>query len=384
MNLSKWALSNGKLVNFAVLILIVGGLFAYMSMSKLEDPAIKVKQAVIVTTYPGASAHQVELEVTDPLEKSIREMSTIDNVESSSFADLSIINVELMPTVPDDEVEQQWDLLRRKVANAQSALPSGATPSQVKDDFGDVYGMFYAITGDFHSDRQLNDYAELIKRGVEAIDGVVRVDIYGKRHECINISLREEKMANLGVLPTEIIQTLNNQNKTCYAGYYDNGTRRVRVTVDDTFNSVDDIANMLIQGHDDDQLRIKDIAIVTKDYEEVTRNAMAYDGLQALGVSIACSADHDVIKVGSAVEKYMKSLQEDLPAGIECHKVFFQPERVDVALSTFLINPACSTLRSYNRNLTITAGSLNYMCKSTEYVLFLKCFHKCSLKLIRH
>ena len=338
MNLSKWALSNGKLVNFAVLILIVGGLFAYMSMSKLEDPAIKVKQAVIVTTYPGASAHQVELEVTDPLEKSIREMSTIDNVESSSFADLSIINVELMPTVPNDEVEQQWDLLRRKVANAQSALPSGATPSQVKDDFGDVYGMFYAITGDFHSDRQLNDYAELIKRGVEAIDGVVRVDIYGKRHECINISLREEKMANLGVLPTEIIQTLNNQNKTCYAGYYDNGTRRVRVTVDDTFNSVDDIANMLIQGHDDDQLRIKDIAIVTKDYEEVTRNAMAYDGLQALGVSIACSADHDVIKVGSAVEKYMKSLQEDLPAGIECHKVFFQPERVDVALSTFLIN----------------------------------------------
>lgn len=338
MNLSKWALSNSKLVNFAVLILIAGGFLAYMSMSKLEDPAIKVKQAIIVTTYPGASAHQVELEVTDPLEKSIGEMSTLDNVQSSSFADLSLITVELKTTVPDDEVEQQWDLLRRKVANAQAALPAGSTPSQVKDDFGDVYGMFYAITGDFHSDKQLSDYAELIKRGVGAIDGVVRVDIYGKRDECINIELSEEKMANLGVMPVEIIQTLNNQNKTCYAGYYDNGTRRVRVSVDGTFASVDDIANMLIQGHDDDQLRIKDIAVVTRAYEEVTRNAMAYDGSQALGVSIACSADHDVIKVGAAVEKYMESIRGELPAGIECHKVFFQPERVDEALSTFLIN----------------------------------------------
>jgi uncharacterized protein (DUF1015 family) len=150
------------------------------------------------------------LEVTDPLEKSIGEMTTINNIQSSSYADLSLITVELLTTVPDDEVEQQWDMLRRKVANTQSKLPQGASASQVRDDFGDVYGMFYALKGDGQSDKVLNDYAELIKRSVNEIDGVSRVEIYGKRNQCVNIELREDKMANLGVMPTEIIMTLNN------------------------------------------------------------------------------------------------------------------------------------------------------------------------------
>lgn len=338
INFSKWALDNSKLINFLVVILVVGGLMAYGSMPKLEDPAIKVKQAMVVTTYPGASAHQVELEVTDQLEKSIREMSTIDNIQSSSYADLSLITVELLRTVPDEEVEQEWDMLRRKVANAQSKLPQGASPSQVRDDFGDVFGMFYALKGDGQSDKELNDYAELIKRSVSEIEGVSRVEIYGKRNQCINIELREDKMANLGVMPMEVILTLNNQNKTDYAGYYDNGDRRIRVTVDDKFNNVDDIANMLIQGHDDDQLRIRDIATVTRAYEATTRNQMSYDGTHALGISIACASDHDILKVGAKVEKVVEKVGKRFPAGIECKKVFFQPERVSNSLNTFLIN----------------------------------------------
>lgn len=338
MNLSKWALENSKLVYLGVAILMVGGILAYDSMPKLEDPAIKVKQAMVVTTYPGASAHQVELEVTDPLEKSIGEMTTLNNIQSSSYADLSLITVELQTTVPDEEVEQQWDILRRKVANVQSKLPLGASASQVKDDFGDVYGMFYALTGDGQSDKELDNYAELIKRAVSELDGVARVEIYGARSQCINIELREDKMANLGVMPTEVIQTLNNQNKTSYAGYYDNGDRRIRVAVDDKFNNVDDIANMLIQGHDDDQFRIKDIATVVKTYEPTTRNQMEYDGVRALGISIACSADYDILKVGAQVEKTIARIEERFPAGMECQKVFFQPERVENALNTFLVN----------------------------------------------
>lgn len=338
MNLSKWALENSKLIYLLVALLVVGGFLAYGSMPKLEDPAIKVKQAMVVTTYPGASAHQVELEVTDPLEKSIREMTTLNNIQSSSYADLSLITVELLTTVPDDEVEQQWDILRRKVANVQSKLPQGASASQVRDDFGDVYGMFYALKGDGQSDKELNDYAELIKRAVSDIDGVARVEIYGKRSQCVNIELREEKMANLGVMPVEVIQTLNNQNKTSYAGYYDNGDHRIRVAVDDRFSNVDDIANMLIQGHDDDQLRIKDIATVVKTYEATTRNQMECDGVRSLGISIACSADYDILKVGAKVEEAIAKIEERFPAGIECQKVFFQPERVSNALNTFLVN----------------------------------------------
>ena len=338
MNISKWALNRGVLINAFVAVLIIGGLWAFTQMPKLEDPAVRVKQVLVVATYPGASAHQVELELTDPIEKSIRQMPGIDHIESSSYADMTIITVELHPTVKDDELEQQWDLLRRKVENIKPSLPKGSQVMTVADDFGDVYGMFYALTGDGLSDRQLSDYAELIKREVLAIDGVTRVDIYGKRPECININLKEEKMANLGVLPTEVIQTLNGQNATSYAGYYDNGTRRIRVTVDDKFRSVEDIANMLIAGHDDDQLRIRDIADVSKGYEKVTRNAMLRDGERALGISIACSSSHDILKVGDKVEEKLGQLAERMPVGVEYNKVFFQPERVSDSLYTFLIN----------------------------------------------
>ena len=338
MNISKWALNRGVLINAFVAVLIIGGLWAFTQMPKLEDPAVRVKQALVVATYPGASAHQVELELTDPIEKSIRQMPGIDHIESSSYADMTIITVELHPTVKDDELEQQWDLLRRKVENIKPSLPKGSQVMTVAGDFGDVYGMFYALTGDGLSDRQLSDYAELIKREVLAIDGVTRVDIYGKRQECININLKEEKMANLGVLPTEVIQTLNGQNATSYAGYYDNGTRRIRVTVDDKFRSVEDIANMLIAGHDDDQLRIRDIADVSKGYEKVTRNAMLRDGERALGISIACSSSHDILKVGDKVEEKLGQLAERMPVGVEYNKVFFQPERVSDSLYTFLIN----------------------------------------------
>ena len=338
MNISKWALNRGVLINAFVAVLIIGGLWAFTQMPKLEDPAVRVKQALVVATYPGASAHQVELELTDPIEKSIRQMPGIDHIESASYADMTIITVELHPTVKDDELEQQWDLLRRKVENIKPSLPKGSQVMTVADDFGDVYGMFYALTGDGLSDRQLSDYAELIKREVLAIDGVTRVDIYGKRPECININLKEEKMANLGVLPTEVIQTLNGQNATSYAGYYDNGTRRIRVTVDDKFRSVEDIANMLIAGHDDDQLRIRDIADVSKGYEKVTRNAMLRDGERALGISIACSSSHDILKVGDKVEEKLGQLAERMPVGVEYNKVFFQPERVSDSLYTFLIN----------------------------------------------
>ena len=145
MNLTECALNNRALVKFFIAVLVIGGVFAFISMSKLEDPEIKVKQAMILTVYPGASAHQVELEVTDVLEKSIRSMGAISTIESKSVADMSLITVELESTVSGDELEQKWDILRRKVINAQASLPSGTRPSVVMDDFGDVYGMFYAI-----------------------------------------------------------------------------------------------------------------------------------------------------------------------------------------------------------------------------------------------
>ena len=339
MDISQWAFRNRNLIYFFIAVLVAGGVLSCYQMSKLEDPEVKVKLAMVVTTYPGASAHQVELEVTDVLEKSIRTMGDIDNIESYSYNDLSLIQVELLSTVSDEKVEQYWDILRRKVNDAKASLPSGVSPPLVKDDFGNVFGMFYALTGDGMNDRELSDYAELIKREVNGMDGVDRVDLYGKRPECINISLLQDRMANLGVKPLEVLSTLNGQNQTSYTGYYNNGDNRIRVTVSDKFKTVEDIGNMLIQGHDDDQLRLRDIARIEKGYEEPIRNELFYDGNRSIGILVAVSGNADIIKVGAEVERAMQQLQDTrFPAGVEIHKVFNQPERVGDSLGTFAIN----------------------------------------------
>lgn len=339
MDISKWALNNRNLVNFIIAILVAGGILAASEMSKLEDPEIKVKQAMVVTTYPGASAHQVELEVTDILEKRIRTMGNVNNIESSSFNDLSIITVDLLSTVKDDDVEQHWDMLRRKVNDAVSVLPEGAMTPIVKDDFGNVYGMFYALTSDEFTHKELSDYAEYIKREISVIDGVERIELYGKRTECINISLNQERMSTLGVSPIEVLSTIEGHNKTTYTGYFKAGDNRVRVSVSDKFNNVEQIGEMLIQGHDNDQLRLRDIAVIERSFEEPTRNELLYDNQSSIGILIAATSGTDILKVGDAVQERIDELiSKQLPTGITCNKVFNQPDRVNDSLMTFINN----------------------------------------------
>ena len=345
MNISKWAFNNRNLVYFLITVLIAGGIMGAYYMSKLEDPEVKVKTAMVVTKYPGASAHQVELEVTDVLEKSIRTVAGVGEIQSYSYNDYSLIQVDLLTTVMDEDVEQCWDVLRRRVALAQSEFPSGVMAPEVKDDFGYVYGMFYALTGDGLNDRELADYAELIKREVIEIDGVERVELYGKRPECINISLLQERMANLGVLPIEVLMTLTGQNQTSYSGYFQNGDQRIRVTVNDKFKTIEDIGNMLIQGHNEDQLRLRDIATLEKSYEDPTRNELFFNKERAIGLLIAASSSSDIVKVGAQVKQLIDKIQaERLPAGVECHKVFNQAERVGDSLGTFALNLVESVL----------------------------------------
>ena len=217
IDFGTWGLNNRKLIYFLVVCLMVGGVLAITKMGKLEDPEIVVKQALVVTTYPGASAHQVELEVTDLLEKSIRTMKNIDFVESRSMNDLSMITVGLSTVVPNDDIDNQWDILRRKVTDIQGKLPEGASVPLIKDDFGDVMGMFYALTSDGYSDREMDDYAQLIKRELLAVEGVSRVDLYGGGKECVYIEMYEDKLANLGISPTEVLITLSGQ--ICHLGF---------------------------------------------------------------------------------------------------------------------------------------------------------------------
>lgn len=341
VNLSKWAFANSKLVMFLVVVLVVGGLFSAWQMSKLEDPEVKVKLSVVATVYPGASAHQVELEVTDPLEKAIRTISNVNSVESTSLNDLSIITVELQSTVKDEDVEQCWDMLRRKVSDCASSLPPGAQRPMVQEDFSNVYGLFYAMTAEGFSTREMEDYAQLIRRSILDLDGVDKVQLYGVPAEVINISLNRDRMANLGVKPLEVITTLNNQNDVTYAGYFDTPQQRIRVNVADRLNSVEAIEDMLLAGHEDDRLRIKDIADVERALASPQRNRLLRDSVSSIGILVSGRHGSDIVKVGKEVDGMLAQLrQQRLPAGIEVHSVFNQPQRVTDALSTFFINLA--------------------------------------------
>lgn len=339
MNIGKWALANSKLVYFIIAILVVGGLMSYDKMSKLEDPAIKVKEAIVMTTYPGASPHEVELQVTDPIEKAIRSMTSVHKVVSQSSADLSLITVTLETTLPEDEIEQSWDMLRRKVGDIRSKLPPEANPSLVVDDYGDVFGMFYALTSDGFTNKELSQYAELIKREVQSIEGISKVELYGVMEPVINISIYEDRMANLGVSPAEVLQTIQGQNQTIYSGYYESGDMRLRVAVSDKYRTVQDIENLLIQGHENDQMRLRDIASVTEGYTDPVRNALFYDKKPGVGIGISAFGGTDIVKLGKKVETKLTELRNSsLPVGIEYNKVFFQPERVDDAIGDFIVN----------------------------------------------
>lgn len=339
MNFTEYALKNRSLVYFFVLVLVIGGIYSFFTMSKLEDPAITVKQAMVVTTYPGASAWQVELQVTDVLEKSIRSMGDLDHVESRSMDDVSEILVELSSTVPLADLQQSWDILRRKVANVQSQLPAGAQASLVLDDFGDVYGMFYAMTSDGLGYQEMMDYAQLVRRTMLDVEGVSSVDIYGERQSCINIEFLEDKMANLGVHPAEVVLTLNGQNKTVYSGYYNSGEKRVRVDVDGNFENINSIRDLLIKGHEGDEIRLGDVASISKGYVQPERQGLLYDTLPAIAISIAMETGGNIIQLGKVIDKKIDDLKQTvIPAGIDFKKVFFQPARVQSAINVFMVN----------------------------------------------
>lgn len=338
IDFGKWAFDNKKFITFLIIVLLLGGLRSAYRMSKLEDPEIKVKTAMVVATRPGASPSEMEFEVTDPLEKAIRSIGDVKSVQSWSRSDVAILQVELRPTIPDEDLEQCWDMLRRKVNDKAVLLPAG-TSVLIQDDFNLVYGMFYALTADGYSERELSDYADLIQRELTNLKGVGRVQIYGEREESIDIILLPEKMASLGVSPAEVLTTLQGHNKVCYAGYYDNGPHRVRLSVADKFRTVRQISEMIIQGHEDDQLRLCDIATISSGYAEPVRNRLKHNGSPALGIAVAAASGTDIVQVGKAVEECLATLSaRQLPIGVQCSKIFYQPERVTDSLSTFFIN----------------------------------------------
>ncbi len=345
MHLSELVFKKKKIFYFLLVAIVFGGIFSYTKLSKLEDPEIIPMIAHVITVYPGASAHEVELEVTNVLEDEIAAMADLNKLQSRSEANVSVVQVELKMTVPQKEIPQRWEFLRRKIELALPKLPDGVQSPMVVDDIGDVYGMFYAmVADDGFSYREMNDYANYIERNMLEVKGVKKVSVYGKQTPEILITLSADKMSEMGVPPMQIFAALSDNTKQLYAGNMCSGMQQLRVTVDEKARSVEDIKNIIISSIGGSSFKLGDIAIIEKGCNEPLRNTLFVNNKRAIGIGLSMGSGENIIVVGKRVEAKLAQLQSQIPAGISFGKVFFQPEKVSASIDSFMWNLVISVL----------------------------------------
>ena len=319
--------------------IIVAGIICFIQMPKLEDPAVAVKQAMVVVPYPGASAHEVELDVALKMEDALRTLPDVKKIKTECHDGTAMFTVEFLLSVPLDELEQRFDLLRRKVNDLRATLPQGCYDPVVVDDMMDVYGIFYAFKGDGYTYPELYKYARMIRRELLAIDGVKRVNIAGNRDEVVNIVLSQEQLSRNGLVPVQIMSALNGANQTVNAGNYETTEGdRLRIQVSGQITDEADIRNILIQTTDGKTVRLGDIARVERTYAEPQRNGFFVSGKPALAICLAMEEDAIVPDVGKAVDKRLAEVMKRIPVGMETEKIFFQPDKVDEAINSFMWN----------------------------------------------
>lgn len=224
-----------------LLLVVAGGIFAYVNMGKLEDAPFTIKQAVVTTSYPGASPMEVQQQVTDILEEAIQSLGELYYLKTDNRAGLSKITVYVKKEIRADEMQQLWDKLRRKVGDAQSKLPAGAGPSVVNDDFGDVLGVFYGLSSSTHSYRELEDEARRIKNEILTVKDVAKVELCGVQNRTIEVSLKPSVLAVAGVTVQDIASAFEKQNKIVDAGAIETTTQRLRVEAGGSFSSLEEL-----------------------------------------------------------------------------------------------------------------------------------------------
>ena len=318
--------------------ILVAGVFSFMQMPKLEDPAVCGKQAMVVAMYPGASAHQVELKVAQKLEDQLRTLPDVHEIRTECQSGVAMITVEFEMTVLNEKLEEHFDLLRRKVGDVKGQLPSGCYDPVVVDDMMDVYGIFYSLTGDGYTYPEMEKYAKLIRRELLKVKGVKRVNIACARSEVINITLSKEKLARNGIIPTQLMMQLQTVGQEVNAGKYETDGNRIQLRVNNRLDTADDIREMLIKTMDGKVMRLGDLATVERTFAEPQTNGFFVDGKPALAICVTMNTDAIVPDVGKAVDQQLAQTMKRLPAGLSADKIFFQPDKVNEAINGFMIN----------------------------------------------
>lgn len=344
MKLVKYFLSKKPVTILLLVLVLAGGLLAYVKMGKLEDAPFTIKQALVLTPYPGASPSEVQSQVTDVLEESIQALGELYYLKTENRAGLSKITVYVKKETRADEMQQLWDKLRRKVSDVQSKLPEGAGPSVVNDNFGDVLGVFYGLTGSGHSYRELEDEAKLIKNEILKVKDVAKVEIYGTQTPTIDISVSPSVMARSGITMADIARAFEAQNKVVDAGGIDVGSNRLRIESTGNFYSLDDIRNLTIVSRTGEHFRLADITRIEESYQTPASNLMRINGQPAVGIAISTVPTGNVVDMAAAVKESLQQMSGSMPEGFELVTLYDQGYESAVANQGFILNLIISVL----------------------------------------
>jgi multidrug efflux pump subunit AcrB len=341
MNIAEWSIRRSVITWVMTILFLVVGWIAFNNLSRLEDPEFTIKDAVIITPYPGASAAEVETEVSNVIEKACQEMGQLERVESRSSRDLSIVQVTMKDKYDKKSLPQVWDELRRKVNDYQRQLPPGAGPSIVNDDFGDVYGVFLAITGEGYTYKEMYEYAKFLQRELLKAQDVKRIVFYGVQPEAIYIEMRREKMAQFGVAPTDIYNALRAKNIPASAGYLPLGKEYIPISPTGEFQSEQEIGDLLIKGRGPESkstVYLRDVADIQRGYQEPPDTLLRYDGKPAIGLAISTVLGGNVTTMGESLDKRFRELEGMRPVGMDLRVISLQSRSVKEAINGFLIN----------------------------------------------
>ncbi|MBN2886572.1 MAG: efflux RND transporter permease subunit [Chromatiaceae bacterium] len=341
MNIAALTLRGRTIAWILSLLVLVGGLIAYQQLGRFEDPEFLIRQAVILTPYPGALPSEVAEEVTDVIEGAVQQLQEVKEITSVSRMGSSQVKVEIdmrfARTRP--ELEQVWDKLRRKVGDAQRRLPPGAGPSVVNDDFGDVYALFFAVTGEGYALTQLYDYVDWLQRELALVPGVARVALLGAPQEAIFVEIAASRAAQLGLSPEQIGERLREHNLLAPAGELKAGDQRLQISPIGPADSVAAIGNLVLSSQGGERvIFLKDVADIRRGLVEPPQALMRYDGQPAIGLGVSNIAGGNVVAMGDAVRARLAELESQRPVGMELNPVSYQSDAVRVAVNGFIAN----------------------------------------------
>ena len=325
------------------LILLIGGAIAFTNLGQLEDPEYTIKDALVITYYPGASPEQVEEEVTYPIELALQNLSYVDEIKSTSKDGYSKVQITIKDTYRAEQLKQIWDEVRKKVRDMHGSFPAGVANPIVVDDFGDVYGIMLAVHGEGYPYKDLENYVDYVKRELVLVDGVAKVEIAAEQAEQVTIEISRSKLATMGVSPNQLKSLLANQNVVSNAGNVRVGSDYIRISPTGEFNDISELENLTIGTPGDGNLiRLSDVATVKREYQSPQDHLVNFNGASSLLMGVSFSNNVNVVDVGERIEQRLTELEYQQPVGISMDTVYFQSKEVAKSVTAFLSNLAAA------------------------------------------